>query len=264
MNGRSLISLDYSPAPRWLRACKAGRNIRLSLQFEGVPCVSGFVPEASACILESRTRSAIPSRKLLQSGRGHLCRSDRQPDRTRPKAVPEDREAGSERSQRERPGRACDRGGPCRNVAEPSNPLAPEARTDGDTEAEAKVNVEQDVCEAIQPVEATAPAADIPTDPATVETPAIIDPNAVAPAVVAAPVVAAPVVAAADNAAETPSEATDEPLAGADAAAPALPSADENRRTDDEEPKASARRRSRHQPRRRRIPRMRQMMLCLK
>jgi chemotaxis protein MotD len=110
--------------------------------------------------------------------------------------------------------------------AEPSNPLAPETRTGGDTGT--KVNVEQDFCEAIQPVEAAAPAADISTDSAAVEAPAVVDPNAVATAVVAAPVVAAPVVAAAANAAETPSEATDEPLAGADAVAPALPSADEN------------------------------------
>jgi chemotaxis protein MotD len=189
--------------------------------------VSGFVPEASA--LYSRASSTVrnsQSKYYCSPDEGTFAAlMDSQAEPAPKPSQKADKPAASDRNASDPVEPATEAVHP--DVAGQSNPLAPEARTDGDTEAEAKVNVEQDFCEAIQPVEATAPAADIPTDPATVEAPAVIDPNAVAPAVVAAPVVAAPVVAAAVNAAETPSEATDEPLAGADAAAPALPSADE-------------------------------------
>jgi chemotaxis protein MotD len=182
--------------------------------------VSGFVPEASSWYSQVSNAIRNSQPKYCSPDEGTFAALiDNQTEPAPKPAQKTEKPAGSDRKASDPVEPATAAATPER--AEPSDPLAPEARTEGDTET--KVNVEQDVCEAIQPVEATAPAADIPTDPATLETPAIADPN-----MVAAAVVAAPVVAAAENAAETPSGATEEPLAGADAVAPALPSADEN------------------------------------
>jgi chemotaxis protein MotD len=186
--------------------------------------VSGFVPEAST--LYSRVSSTVRNQPKYYCSPDEGTFAALIDSQTEPAPKPSqkaEKPAASDRKASDPVEPATEAATP--DHAEPANPLAPEASTDGYTET--KVNVEQEFCEAIQPAEATAPPADIPSDPAALETPAVADPNMVAAAVVAAPVVAAPVVAAAENATETPSGATDEPLAGADAVAPALPSADE-------------------------------------